>query len=345
VFGELAIPVASNIDVQLAVRYEDYGGAIGNTLDPKIAFRWDITDMVTVRSSASTTFRAPSLNQTTGQSTALEFIGRELLFKAVDRTGNPNLDAETANTFNFGVILSPIENMSLSLDYWLFDFADPIVRENPNGVVSQVSGENDGVICGVSDAITCDAGGGVIARISTNYVNGPDIQTDGLDLNANYAFEGLGGYWNLNLDATYVLNYDVDAFQGKDSFDGVGRLNDATFVRPIQELKANASINYNLDNHNVRLMANYIDDYVDNATDVLEGTSFADTAFDRTIESNTVYNLYYTYTMNDGDTTLSASVINLADEDAPYVRSNLRYDAQTHNAFGRMLKVGFTYKF
>jgi len=344
VFGELAIPLAENIDVQLAVRYEDYGGQIGDTIDPKIAVRWDITDMVTVRSSASTTFRAPSLNQTTGASTALEFIGKELLFKAVDRTGNPNLDAETADTFNFGVILNPMENLSLSLDYYLFDFSDPVVREDPNALVNQVSSENDGVVCGVSDDITCDSDG-TIARISTDYVNGPDIETDGLDFHATYAFEGLGGFWDLNLDASYVLNYDVDEFQGNEAFDAVGRLNSATFVRPMQEVKGNISINYNLENHNVRLVAAYIDDYVDNATDVLNGTVFEDTTYERTVDSNTLYNLYYTYSFRDGGSTISASVINLSDEDAPYVRTDLRYDAQTHNAFGRILKVGFIHKF
>ena len=116
-------------------------------------------------------------------------------------------------------------------------------------------------------------------------------------------------------------------------------------MRPIQELKANVSINYNLENHNVRLTSAYIDDYVDNHTDILNGTAFEDTAYDRTVESNTVYNLYYTFTMNEGDSTLSASVVNLSDEDAPYVRSDLRYDAQTHNAFGRIFKLGFTHKF
>ena len=227
----------------------------------------------------------------------------------------------------------------------MFDFSDPIVRENPNALVTQVANENGGEICGVDDAITCDAGGGVIARIATEYVNGPDIETDGLDFSANYAFEGLGGYWDLNMDVSYVLNYDVDAFQGNDPFDAVGSLNAATFVRPIQEVKGNISVNYNLEHHNLRLGATYIDEYTDNHSDVLKGTSFADTAFDRTVESNTVYNLYYTYSFREGDSSISASVVNLTDEDAPYVRQDLRYDARTHNAFGRIFKVGFTHKF
>ncbi|MEM8500379.1 MAG: TonB-dependent receptor [Pseudomonadota bacterium] len=345
VFGELAIPAAENVDVQLAVRYEDYGSLIGDTIDPKIALRWDITDTVTIRTSASTTFRAPSLNQTTGQSTALEFIGAELLFKAVDRTGNPNLEAETADTFNFGLLLSPTDNLSMSLDYWRFDFSDAIVREDPNALVRQVANENGGAICGVSTDIICDAGGVTIARILTDYVNGPDIETDGLDLNIAYGFDGMGGFWDFNFDATYVMNYDVDAFQANEKFDAVGSLNAATFVRPIQELKANLSINYNLENHNFRLLTAYVDDYVDNATNVLLGTAFEDTLFDRKVDSNLVSSFYYTWTLNEGNSTISASVVNLTDEDAPYVRTDLRYDAQTHNAFGRILKLGFTHSF
>ncbi|NIB38647.1 TonB-dependent receptor [Pseudomaricurvus alkylphenolicus] len=345
VFGELAIPVASNVDLQLALRYEDYSGNIGETLDPKVAIRWDLSDQVTLRGSASTTFRAPSLNQTTGHSTALEFIGKELLFKAVDRIGNPDLDAETADTFNLGVIYRPTDRSSISLDYWHFDFSDPIVRESPNALVNDVANQNGGAICGVSDKITCDAGGVTIARIVTEYVNGPDITTNGIDLSAQYGFDALGGQWDLGLDATYVREYQVGEFQGKDEFDAVGSLNAATFVRPMQEWKANFSVNYRRDQHNVRLVAAYIDDYIDNATDVLNGTSFADTIYDRKVDSHVTYDLYYTLSLNEGGSSLSASVINIADEDAPYVRADLRYDAQTHNAFGRMIKLGFTHKF
>lgn len=345
IFGEMQIPVTSNLDIQLALRYEDYGGDIGDTIDPKVAVRWDINDMFTLRGSASTTFRAPSLNQTTGQSTALEFIGKELLFKAVDRLGNEDLDAETATTYNLGVIMRPFENAEVTLDYWNFDFSDPIERESPNALVSDVAAQNGGDICGVDDRITCDAGGVTIARITTEYVNGPDITTNGLDLNAMYGFEGLGGYFDLNLQATYVFEYDVDEFQGQDSFDAVGSLNAATFVRPMQELKANFSVNYNRDMHNLRFVTSYIDDYTDNATDVLNGTSFEDTIYDRNIASHTTYDLFYTLSLNEGNTTLSASAINLTDNEAPYVRADLRYDARTHNAFGRMFKVGFTHKF
>jgi outer membrane receptor protein involved in Fe transport len=59
VFGELAIPVTEDIDVQAALRFEDYGGEVGGSIDPKIAVSWRVTDELSVRGSASTTFRGP----------------------------------------------------------------------------------------------------------------------------------------------------------------------------------------------------------------------------------------------------------------------------------------------
>jgi outer membrane receptor protein involved in Fe transport len=43
------------------------------------------------------------------------------------------------------------------------------------------------------------------------------------------------------------------------------------------------------------------------------------------------------------DLVLSASVVNVTDEDPPAARGDLNYDPFTHNAFGRMIKLSFTY--
>ena len=56
VFGELAIPLTEDIDIQAALRFEDYGGEVGGSVDPKIAVSWRVTDELSVRGSASTTF-------------------------------------------------------------------------------------------------------------------------------------------------------------------------------------------------------------------------------------------------------------------------------------------------
>ena len=62
IFGELAVPVLDTLEVQLAVRYEDYSD-FGTTTDPKVSFLWAPNDDLSIRGSYGTAFRAPSLHQ------------------------------------------------------------------------------------------------------------------------------------------------------------------------------------------------------------------------------------------------------------------------------------------
>jgi hypothetical protein len=39
-FMELSLPFLENVETQIALRFEDYGGAIGSELSPKIAMSW-----------------------------------------------------------------------------------------------------------------------------------------------------------------------------------------------------------------------------------------------------------------------------------------------------------------
>ena len=74
-FGELAIPLTDSLEAQVALRYENYGGEIGDTTDPKLALLWSVNDTLAFRASASTTFRAPSLHQRYNRETNLIPLG------------------------------------------------------------------------------------------------------------------------------------------------------------------------------------------------------------------------------------------------------------------------------
>ncbi|HEY5654865.1 MAG TPA: TonB-dependent receptor, partial [Woeseiaceae bacterium] len=122
IFGELAVPLADNIEAQLALRYEDYGDQVGDTIDPKIALLWNANDQVALRASASTTFRAPSLHQRFNRETALLPLvdvpkgggTPSTGYKGAEATGNPNLEPESATTFNIGLVLTPSEAFNLT---------------------------------------------------------------------------------------------------------------------------------------------------------------------------------------------------------------------------------------
>ena len=59
-FGELQIPVLHTLDLQLAVRHENYSD-IENTTVGKIAVGWRVIDPLLLRGSYSQAFRAPNL--------------------------------------------------------------------------------------------------------------------------------------------------------------------------------------------------------------------------------------------------------------------------------------------
>jgi iron complex outermembrane receptor protein len=133
-FGEMSVPVTDDFQIQLAARYENYGDDVGSTVNPKISARWQINDWIALRGSAGSTFRGPPLTQLTNSNvTALSFIAGA--FRAIDLYGNASLEPETAMTYSAGVIVKggPIK---ASLDWWSFDFDNPIIAEPSASIVS-----------------------------------------------------------------------------------------------------------------------------------------------------------------------------------------------------------------
>ncbi len=134
VFFETAMDISENIDLQLAVRYEDYGDA--DTFDPKLAGRYVINDMITLRGSVQTTFRGPDLDAVNeSRVTSLSYVGPTQAFKAVDAIGNSAVEPESAFTYNIGAIIKPIEDLTITLDFWSYDFDNPIIVEDFNSLV------------------------------------------------------------------------------------------------------------------------------------------------------------------------------------------------------------------
>lgn len=144
-FTEFQLPLFETFDVQLAVRYEDLDD-VGDTTVGKVAFGWRPIDQVLVRGSWSEAFRAPNL-VTINES----FIARAgtrndwLCFYAADQggldpddfsdcdygvqrqaTGSKDLKSEQSTNFSVGLVVEPIENLTVTLDYWSIEKTDTI---------------------------------------------------------------------------------------------------------------------------------------------------------------------------------------------------------------------------
>lgn len=350
-FAELALPVSDTFDVQLAARFEDYGGGAGSTLDPKIAARWQITPSIAIRGSASTTFRGPPQSSLSGRGTALAFVGPALAFKAIDTIGNPALDPEKALATNVGVLVR-FGGFTGSVDYWRFDFDKPFQVENYDQIVNAYINSNcanggTGVATSTCQALRAHIFPlGVspegIERIEVSVINGADIVTSGIDAAAQYAWRWGASTLTVGATGTYTINYKSDDFVDRNGVrlasggDFVGLLNEGTPFQPLLKLRGSAFASWSNGPHSLRYTLRYTDDYRDVAPSVA--------ALGR-IDSQITHDITYNLELFDGRTRLSASVFNLTDEDPPRTSSDLNYDPYTHSAFGRMIKLGLTQRF
>ena len=345
IFGELQVPLGYAVDTQLSLRYEDYGGSTGSSLDPKVALRWSLTDSLSLRGSAGTAFRGPTLNQTlSGNSLqSLRYVAATGAFKSLIIKGNPDLDPEQAVTFNVGLLLdrehlvTGNDSLSLSVDYWSYRFSDPLVVEPFPRVLA--------LACPGGD---CDAGDpryrdrirfGKATRladlqgIEVNIVNGPDIETDGIDFNGRYRFPAGPGEMELGVSGTRILSFDIDSWELGESFNALGRFNYETpMARTLTEWKLLWHVNYAWRALNLRYGAKFVNSY-DNAEDDIK------------VDAHVTHDLHLNLAVPGDRLNLWATLLNFTDEDPPYAGEDLGYDAYTHSPLGRIFKLGFTYSF
>ena len=359
VFGEVAIPFTENLETQLSMRYEDYGGTVGNSFDPKIAVRYQASDAMVVRGSASTTFRGPTLNQLGGRSTTLSFVGPTGSFKAIDTFGSADLEPETATTANLGIVYDYEPNwgtndaLTVSADYWSFDFKDPIIKQSFTDIISQSFGSTgyiggtygSQISCGFGADASCEGkASSSIQRIKVNMINGPDIETDGFDIRLDYDRELGNGELSLGAQLTLVTSYDVGSSDLNNSFDALGKLNDrVSYLRPVVEEKWQISAGYVLQEHTFNTVLNLTGSYQDSLTRAA-GSSIRD------VEEQTTLDLHYNLSLSAlnqdlAESALWVSIYNATDEDPPFARLDLNYDPYTHNPFGRIIKVGVRHRF
>ena len=346
IFAEFALPITDTFDMQLALRYEDYG--VKDSIDPKLVMRWTPIDALTLRFTGQTTFRAAhpdEMSQT--RVTALQYVNQAGAFKAVDISGNANLDPEEATTYNFGFVTDfGTDKWTGTLDFYEFDFKNPIIQENHQQLVNAfasggaaaaaVAGQMYGGVNTLPyNAATNNFTAASIGRIAVNMVNGPETLTNGVDLYIAYETDYADGVIKSGLELNYVGKYSVAEYRKgttlvNAAFECAGFFNIGNSCRSMADMKGKGFVNYRSGNHNVYAALNYISSYEDRRANA-------------EIAPHTTVDVSYTYTWDDAFD-VSLSVYNLADQNPPFVANEMNYDPYTHNPLGRFIKAGFTYR-
>ncbi|HSY27370.1 MAG TPA: TonB-dependent receptor, partial [Burkholderiaceae bacterium] len=159
-FGELDAPLTKQVDVDFALRADDYSD-IGATVNPNLSVRYQPSKMLVLRASFNTGFRAPSLidmygyrlpeattttsgkwddpllcpgtgapgtGTITAAALAAGLTSAEVcnVKQPVQTGSNPDLQPEKSKNFTAGFVLEPIKDLSLTVDYWRIALTDTL---------------------------------------------------------------------------------------------------------------------------------------------------------------------------------------------------------------------------
>ena len=362
-FGEVNVPLARNLEVNAAVRFDDYED-VGATTNPKVSLRWTPNREALFRLSYGTGFRAPSLPE----------LNRPNFYGATGgnyddpircpATGSPRdcntqfttqlggnltLKPEKSKNFTAGFVLEPVQGLSFGVDYYNIKIDDVIgiPAETPifeNIPASEAAGLLLRYAPGSAGCPTPEPG----LPCPVNYgiqtlVNLTELKTEGFDVNASYRFPRASwGRTSVSFNGTYLMRWDQKSV-GQDTQRLAGQFGGGVAATVIgsgstggfPHWKHVASVTTEVGKFAVTVHQLFVGHYTDAETGRTVGTYSP-------IGLNVAYNGIRNLTITGG-------VKNLFDNDPPYTRQNqsfqVGYDPALADPTGRFFYAGLRFRF
>jgi iron complex outermembrane receptor protein len=352
IYAELIVPVIKDLEMQLAVRRDDYS-LIGATTNPKVALRYQPASFLLFRGSASKGFLAPSFTQLYSAQLLQELPNgvsdpiacpahpNDPKFCSIPRLsyltgGNVNLRPETAKQGSLGFVIEPVKGYSASLDYWAINSKDKILNRTPQVVLANAALLSGNIFRNPDDTIN---------YVQAGWINAAGSKTRGADLGLRAEGRTEGYQWNASLDGTWTRSFQFAEINGQPYKEYVGQF----FTRDLYlRWKHNATLGVSRGDWNVLLSQNFSTGYKDQLPNDGKGTPPA--GFSPDVSSYTTFNLSATYTGYAGFT-LTGGIINLLDRDPPFTAHNVDevvgagWDPRVADPRGRTLTLQAKYKF
>ncbi len=369
--GEIDMPIIKNLDLNLAVRYDDYSD-FGTTWNPKVSVKWRPIEMLLVRASYNTGFRAPTLQDVYAPN-SLTFTGSRyddpvlcpggnvdaaaggvqtrdcgIQFQQ-QQGGNKELEAEESNAWNIGFVVQPTANTSIGLDFWDYKveksigvfgeqeiFSDPTKYAAKFVRCSAAKPSEVALIdaCGIS-------GGDPLAYIVNTQFNLGDYKTSGVDISASWRSGATGwGTFSAALNGTYISKFEYQFAPGLEFNNNLGRYFNST---PVPRYRQVLQLAWSSGAWGTNLANRYTRGYRD-----ANEEAFIDPAFFNDVDAYSVWDLAVTWTGIKG-LALTAGLTNMLDEDPPFSNQGdsfqVGFDQRMANPIGRALFMRASYTF
>ena len=194
-YADAETNLSEKVLTEVAARFEDYSD-FGSNVSFKGSVRYQPSRRVTLRAGASTGFRAPGLSQISFSKVVTNVIGGEFIDVGLFPADNPAAQAlgavplkeETAYNLSAGVVLTPVDNFTITADYFHIRINDQILLGATFDDEASVN-------------ILAAAGFGDIGGVQY-FTNGLNTRTQGIDITAGYRVPA-GGNGTLDLSAGF----------------------------------------------------------------------------------------------------------------------------------------------
>jgi iron complex outermembrane receptor protein len=211
-YVEVDADITKAFNIQVAGRYEDYSD-FGSDWNGKVAARFEPVEGIAVRASASTGFRAPSLQQQFFAAQATNNVNGQLLETLTLPVDNPiaialgatPLDAETSVSYSAGLVFTAVPRLSITLDAYQVSIDDRIVVTENLSATRDAAGNPSGTNPGRAIAEILNNAGFRVTNAARFFINGLDTRTRGVDLVGTYRM-ALGEVGRLTLTAGFNYN-------------------------------------------------------------------------------------------------------------------------------------------
>ena len=382
-FAEAMIPVfagdgfVKSIDVDAGYRYSDYdlsGGA--NTY--KLGFNSDL-GAFRVRGGYNRAIRAPGINDlfatrrvglwngedpcagTVAQITARGFTQAQCARTGVSAAqfgsvpiasanqfnqlagGTSTLEPEQADTWTIGFVVSPIDNLAITVDYFDVKIEDAITSIGSQNILEGCALNGDPFLC---NRIRRAPGSGALHRNNNAFVinaldNFGELRTRGVDLSVNYDFEAFGGRFAAAMAGSYLLEdltSPVPTARSLD-FDCTGLYGPSC---QNYEWRHIASLNYARDRYSVNLRWRYF-----GALDYKNPRTGADLTSDPIVNANDGIGSYSYFDLS-GNVQLFDNVVwtvgvnNIADKEPPLVTTILALNGNAPGGYDQLGRYVFS---